>query len=171
MVEAVILRPATLRDLPALTTIHNYYVANTHFTFDTKPFTTEERRPWFDSHNDGNRHRIIVADAQGILLGSASSARHRAKDAYDTTVEVSIECHRDAIGLGLGTRLYQALFAELAKQDIHRVVAGVAQPNEASTALHRKFGFREIGTFSQVGRKFEKYWDVTWFERELTTPS
>jgi len=70
-------------------------------------------------------------------------------------------------GRGLGTRLYQALFAELVHQDIHRVVAGVAQPNEASNALHRKLGFRQLGTYSEVGRKFGKYRDVVWFERDL----
>jgi phosphinothricin acetyltransferase len=167
-IDQITLRPATLDDLPALTDIYNYYVVNTHITFDIDPVTVEERRPWFDEHSDGKRYRIIVAEACGVILGGASSGRHRAKAAYDTTVETSIQCSPAAVGQGLGTRLYQTLFAELATQDIHRLVAGVAQPNDASNALHRKLGFRQIGTYSQVGRKFGKYWDVLWFERDLT---
>jgi phosphinothricin acetyltransferase len=168
-IDQITLRPATLDDLPALTGIYNYYVVNTHVTFDIDPVTVEERRLWFQEHTDGKRYRIIVAEARGVLLGCASSGRHRAKAAYDTTVETSIQCSPSAVGQGLGTRLYQTLFEELATQDIHRLVAGVAQPNNASNALHTKLGFRQIGTYSQVGRKFGKYWDVLWFERDLRT--
>lgn len=162
----VVLRTATIDDLSALVEIHNHYVLNTHITFDLDPYTPETRRPWFDAH-DGERYRIVVADAGGAILGSASSGQFRRKGAYDTTVETSIVCRPDALGMGLGTRLYQELFRQLAQQDVHRAVAGIAQPNEASNALHRKMGFRAIGTYSEVGRKFGKYWDVLWLEREL----
>ena len=75
----IVFRPATLDDLPALVEIHNYYVLNTHITFDVEPFTTATRRAWFDEHNQGVRYRIIVAEKGGRLLGSASSGRYRAK--------------------------------------------------------------------------------------------
>ena len=160
--DGMIIRPATLADLPALTDIHNHYVRNTHITFDIEPFTVEQRKPWFEDHSDGKRYRIVVAEVGGVVLGSASSGRHRSKQAYETTVETSIACHPDALGQRLGTRLYSALIEHLATQDIHRMVAGVAQPNDA---LHVKLGFKRLGTFSQVGRKFGKYWDVLWYER------
>ena len=165
--EPVRIRPATLADLSALVEIHNHYVIHTHITFDVDPFTVDERRSWFENHNDGKRYRIVVAEIDGVVVGNASSGRHRPKAAYDTTVETSIACHPAATGRGIGTLLYHALFAELAAEDIHRVVAGVAQPNDASNALHRKLGFRELGTFTEAGRKFGQYWDVLWFEREL----
>jgi len=66
--------------------------------------------------------------------------------------------------------LYGALFDAIADQDIHRIVAGIAQPNPASNALHRRFGFKGIGNFNEVGRKFDKYWDVTWMQRPLKLP-
>ncbi len=50
---------------------------------------------------------------------------------------------------------------------MHRAYAGIAIPNEGSFALHRKFGFTEVGTFREVGRKFDKWWDVTWLERAI----
>jgi phosphinothricin acetyltransferase len=62
---------------------------------------------------------------------------------------------------------YRALFDALADQDINRIVAGIAQPNLASNALHERFGFKSIGVFSQVGRKFGRFWDVMWMERPL----
>jgi hypothetical protein len=63
--------------------------------------------------------------------------------------------------------LYSALFESLSSEDIHRIVAGISQPNPASVALHLRFGFRQVGVFSSVGRKFDRYWDVAWFERPL----
>jgi phosphinothricin acetyltransferase len=50
---------------------------------------------------------------------------------------------------------------------VHRAYAGIALPNDASFALHRRFGFTEIGTYREVGRKFGRYWDVLWLERPL----
>ena len=110
---------------------------------------------------------LVACDAQGGVLGYACTGRHRSKDAYDTTVEASVGCRPGGVGRGLGTLLYKALFDAIADQDIHRIVAGIAQPNPASNALHERFGFKRIGLFTQVGRKFEKYWDVMWMERPL----
>lgn len=162
------IRSATLADLPRLTEIYNHYVLNTHIVFDLQPFTAEQRATWFHEHSDGKRYRLLVAeDGAGGVLGYTGTGRFRTKPAYDTTVEVSVACHPDAIGRGIGRRLYQALFESLASEDIHRIVAGIAQPNDASNALHARFGFKPVGRFSEVGRKFGKYWDVVWVERPL----
>ncbi|WP_328223297.1 GNAT family N-acetyltransferase [Streptomyces sp. NBC_00310] len=162
-------RPGVETDLAALTDIYNHYVRETPITFDTAVFTPEERRPWLLSHLEDGRHRLMVAagaDSQRIL-GYATSSAFRAKPAYDTSVEVSVYLAPDAGGRGVGTLLYKALFEALADEDVHRAYAGIAQPNEASTRLHERFGFRYVGTYREVGRKFGRYWDVAWFEKGL----
>ncbi|MET9848535.1 GNAT family N-acetyltransferase [Streptomyces ossamyceticus] len=156
-------------DLATLTDIYNHYVRETPITFDTAVFTPEERRPWLLSHLVDGRHRLIVAtteDSQRIL-GYATSSAFRAKAAYDTSVEVSVYLAPDAGGRGVGTLLYKALFEALAGEDVHRAYAGIAQPNEPSTRLHERFGFRHVGTYREVGRKFGRYWDVAWYEKDL----
>jgi phosphinothricin acetyltransferase len=164
----VTVRPATLEDLASITEIHNHYIIHTHITFDVRPYRPEERVSWFHEHSDNQRYRLLVAcDSQGGVLGYACTGRFRTKDAYDTTVEASVACSPKEFGRGVGTRLYKALFDAIADQDIHRIVAGIAQPNPASNALHERFGFKRIGLFTEVGRKFEKYWDVMWMERPL----
>ena len=165
---AVALRPATLDDLQALTDIYNYYVVNTTITFDLRPFTAAERRPWFEDHKASGPHRLLVAtDGGGACIGYASTSRWRAKPAYDTTVEASVYCHPQAVGRGCGTALYRALFESLEREDVETIVAGVSLPNPTSIALHERFGFHAVGVFHAVGRKFDKYWDVAWFERPL----
>jgi phosphinothricin acetyltransferase len=162
-----LVRTAVAGDLPALTDIYNHYVVNTAITFDLQPFTPEGRRAWFDEHSPTGRHRLLVAADEGIVLGYATSSRWRPKAAYDTTVETSVYCRADAVGRGIGTALYTALFDALRSEDIHRVVAGVSLPNPESIALHERFGFRPVGVFPGVGRKFDRLWDVSWFERPL----
>ena len=160
------IRGATEGDLPALTELYNHYIAHTSITFDTEIYTVETRREWFSHYSDSGRHRLLVAEGiDGNLLGYASSSKFRPKAAYDTSVETSVYVAESAHGLGVGTALYAALFAILSTEDVHRAVAGVTIPNEKSLALHTKFGFRQVGVMTEVGRKFDRYWDVMWLEK------
>jgi phosphinothricin acetyltransferase len=162
-------RPGIEADLAPLTDLYNHYVRETPITFDTVALTPSERRSWLLSHPVDGPHRLMVAteaDPQRIL-GYATSGPFRAKPAYATSVEVSVYLAPDAVGRGVGTLLYETLFEALSGEDVHRAYAGIAQPNEASVRLHERFGFRHVGTYREVGRKFGRYWDVAWYEKEL----
>jgi phosphinothricin acetyltransferase len=161
------LRAAVISDLPRLTEIYNHYVVNTPITFDLEPKTVESRISWFEQFSLAGRYRLLVAEADGLVLGYAGTTRFRPKAAYDTTVETTIYCCPNTTGKGIGSRLYAALFEAIAAEDIRRIVAGYTLPNPASAKLHERFGFKLIGVFTQVGRKFGRYWDVAWTERPL----
>jgi phosphinothricin acetyltransferase len=163
----VITRLATRDDLPRLTEIYNYYVIHTPITFDLEPYTVEKRVSWFDQFAPEGRHRLVVAEEDGVVLGYAGTMRFRAKPAYDTTVETTIYCDPQNTRKGLGTLLYSALFRAITNEDVHQIVAGFTLPNPASHALHESFGFKRVGIFHEVGRKFGRYWDVAWNERPL----
>lgn len=159
-------RPGAAADVPALTVIYNHFVVHSHVTFDLQPFTVETRREWFGHYAETGRHRLLVAETDaGELLGYATSGRFRDKPAYAPSVETTVYCAPPAGGRGVGSALYAALFEALQDEDVHMAYAGVALPNEASLALHRRFGFAEVGTFREVGRKFDRWWDVTWLAR------
>ncbi len=159
-------------DLPALTDIYNHYIRETAFTFDTAAFTPEERRSWLTSHPEDGPHRLLVAQesTSGTILGYATSGPFRPKAAYLTSVEVSIYLTPGAGGRGIGTLLYKRLFEDLADEDVHRAYAGITQPNIPSVRLHERFGFRHVGTWAEVGRKFGTYHDVAWYEKDLGGP-
>ncbi len=159
------IRAAVRGDLPRLTEIYNYYVVNTPVTFDVEPYMVERREAWFAQFGETGRYRLIVAEENGVVMGYAGTTRFRPKAAYETTVETTIYCAQEAVGKGMGRRLYAELFAMLKGEDIHRFVAGYALPNAATEALHRRFGFKVVGVFRENGRKFGKYWDVCWVER------
>lgn len=167
--SAFTIRPAAEADLPALTALYNHYIEHTPITFDTEPWTLQARREWFSHYGTSGRHRLLVAEgANGEVLGYASSSKFRPKAAYDTSVETSVYVSEAAHGRGVGSALYAALFEILAEEDVHRAVAGVTLPNEKSVALHEKFGFRQVGVMTEVGRKFDQYWDVAWLEKALS---
>ena len=158
-------RSAVPGDLPALTALYNHYVVHTPITFDLAPLQSYQRQAWFDEHHATGRHRLLVAEADDGIVGYASTSRWRPKPAYDTTVESSVYVRPDRVRLGVGRALYVALFAAIAGEDVQTIVAGVALPNAASVALHERSGFTAVGTFRAVGRKFDRFWDVAWFQR------
>lgn len=163
-----LVRPAAPADLVTLTEIYNHYVLASPVTFDLQPLTVEQRSLWFQEHSTSGRHRLLVADEEGLVVGYATTSQFRERAAYNTTVEASVYCAPDAVGRGVGSALYRALFAAVASEDINRIVAGITLPNPASISLHRSFGFVQVGIFTQVGRKFDRYWDVAWLERPLS---
>jgi len=161
------IRPANRADLTRLTEIYNYYVVHTPVTFDVEPYTVERRAAWFEQFALTGRYRLVVAEENGLVMGYAGTTRFRVKPAYDTTVETTVYSSPEAVGKGVGRKLYAGLFDALADEDIHRIVGGYTLPNAASAKLHAMFGFKSVGIFSEVGYKFGRYWDVQWTERPL----
>lgn len=162
------IRPGFAEDVPRLLEIYNHYVEHTHVTFDVEPVSLERRLRWFDGFAETGPHRLFVASEGSDLLGYASSGVFRRKPAYARSVETSIYLAQDGVGKGVGTALYAGLLDALAEEpQAHRAYGAVALPNEASVALHRRCGFKRIATYSEVGFKFGRYWDVAWFERAV----
>jgi phosphinothricin acetyltransferase len=162
-------RPAEPRDLAELVRIYNHYVATTHITFDTQPFTVEGRRPWFEGFAASGPHRLLVAELDDRPIGYASSRPFAAKPAYHRSVETTIYLDPGFTGRGIGSRLYVALLDALgSEKDVHRAYAGIALPNPGSIALHERCGFAPAGTFREVGFKFGRYWDVRWYEKDVS---
>ena len=113
---------------------------------------------------------LYRGDGQEITLqhwihGLPGSLPFRPKAAYETSVELTIYVAADERARGVGPRLYAALFEALRGEDVHRLLAGIALPNEASVRMHERLGFTCVGVYSEVGRKFGRYWDVGWWER------
>lgn len=162
---AVEITLATEPDLARIVEIINYTAANSIATFDTQPVSVPDRRDWFDRFAPTGPYRLLVARRDGAMLGFASSQRYRDHEAFRETVEVSIALHPDARGQGIGTSLYRALFDSLTDEPVHVAVAGIAIPNDASVALHRKFGFTDVGIFREYAVKHGQYLSSLWMQR------
>jgi phosphinothricin acetyltransferase len=166
-----VIRRGCAEDLAALTDIYNHYVRETAITFDLEPHTLEKRRPWLEGFAATGRHQLFVAERAGQVVGYACSRGFRDKRAYDSSAETSVYLAPDAQRGGFGTALYTRLFEAIASEDVHRFIAGITLPNDASIALHAKFGFERVGVMREVGRKFGRYWDVLWMEKSGSSAS
>jgi len=153
-------------DLPAIVGILNYTAANSIARFETRPASVAERRDWLGQFSATGPYRLLVARGGDHVLGYACSQRYRDHEAFRETVEVSIALDAGSRGQGVGTALYRALFDRLADEpSAHVALAGIALPNDASVALHRKYGFTEVGTFSEYAIKNGRYISSVWMQR------
>ena len=154
------IRTAEQGDLAALLDIYNYEVLHGVATLDLAPRTLEQWLVWFDGHNVDN-HPLYVAEAGGRVAGYASLSPYREKEAYRSTVELSIYIHPDFRRQGIAGALMGFLLDE-ARRDgrTHTVVSVITTCNEASCRLHERFGFTFCGRIPEVGMKFGRYLDI-----------
>ena len=96
------IRKAEQKDLVALLDIYNYEVINGVSTLDLNPRTLAERQIWFDQHNVEN-HPLYIAEMDGCVAGYSSLSSYREKEAYKSTVELSIYISPDYRKRGIAT--------------------------------------------------------------------
>lgn len=159
--------PARAADAPDLLALRNHYVAHSFATFDEAPLTPAAVQSWMTGFADTGPHRLLVARDGARLLGYCSSQPYRAHPAFARTVETSIYVAPDAAGLGVGSALYERLFAALAGQGLHRAVVGIALPNDASVRLHARLGFRAVGVFDEYAHKHGRPISSQWMQRAM----
>ena len=166
--EAIIC-PATPADLEAIAGIFAHYVTSSLITFEEIPPTVAE---WQQRLNDLAVHGLpfLVARIGDKIVGYAYAGLWRSKPAYRHTVEDSVYLAPGCTGRGLGRALLEALLCECEKVGTRQVIAVIADTgSEASTALHRRVGFTDVGRLTGVGRKHGRWVDTILMQRALPT--
>lgn len=162
----VALRLARVDDAPAVAAIYGPWVRDTRVSLEVAAPTdaemaarirdTHPRWPW-----------LVAQDVGGEVVGYAYGGTHRSRPGYRWTVEVSAYVAASAHRRGVGRQLYTALLALLEAQGHRQAVAGIGLPNAVSVAFHESLGFRHVGTLAGIGRKFDDWQDVGWWQRGL----
>ncbi|MFL7033432.1 GNAT family N-acetyltransferase [Vibrio lentus] len=165
------IRVGRLSDVEGITDIFNFYIEHTNARFEEEKFTLENRQQWFTQFSNNSKHQLYVAIENGALLGFACSQQYRAMSAFEDTVEVTVYLAEEATGKGLGSKLYSQLFSSIRTHGVHRALSGVALPNDASIALHKSFGFREVGVFNEYAKKNGQYISSMWLEKVFNRES
>ena len=156
------IRNASEYDASAICDIYNYYILNSISTFELEPVSVEEIKNRI--HRVIQRYPWIVYEEDDEIIGYAYADEWKTRKAYKYSVESTIYLKNGHGRKGIGSVLYKFLLEEIKKAGIHAVIGGISLPNEASIALHEKFGFKEIACFKEVGRKFDKWIDVGYWE-------
>ena len=158
------IRPATIDDANSVVAIYNYYIENTVVTFIEQAISAQNISDNI-STAASDQLPYMVYELDGVVLGYAYASKWQGRCAYRYSVEVTVYLAVEATGQGIGSALYQALFQELEKRSYHVALAGIALPNDASIALHEKFGMRKVAHFEEVGFKFGQWVDVGYWQK------
>lgn len=157
-------RDATATDAAACAAIYAPYVRDTAITFELEPPTTEQMAERIAA---AAGHAWLVAELGDRVIGYAYGGPFAARAAYRWSCDVSVYLDPASRGLGVGTALYRALLQRLTDRGFHVAVARIALPNEASLALHRAFGFVEVGVHRRIGFKHGRWHDVALTQLQL----
>jgi L-amino acid N-acyltransferase YncA len=163
----MMIRTVRSGDATDIAQIYDHYVATSHATFELEPVGGEAMLLRIDESLSSG-YPFLVCEAGGEIAGYAYARRFRPRPAYRHSAEVSVYIRRGHDGKGIATRLYERLFEKLNNGDLHAIIAGISLPNEASVALHTKFGFKKVAHFHEVGRKFDRWIDVGYWQLILT---
>lgn len=161
------IRRVNIKDAEALASIYNYYIEHTIITFEDVVLSAQafEKRILDIS----TRYPWLVWEEDSKILGYAYANTWKVRSAYRYSVEATVYLShkKGAQKRGIGTLLYRRLLEELKAKQIHCVIGGVALPNEASMAMHKKLGFQYVGTFKAVGYKLDQWLDVAYWQINL----
>ena len=148
--RAVQIRAATGADADAVAAIYDHYVSGTVVTFEEAAVPSAVMGERIAAVVDAGLPWLVAVEG-GHVAGYAYASSWNPRSAYRHTVECTAYLAPEATGRGLGTQLYEELFSRLRDLGVHAVIGVIALPNEASIALHEKFGLRRTGLFHEVG--------------------
>jgi L-amino acid N-acyltransferase len=162
-VPAILIRPATRKDMPAVVGIYNWAINQTFATIDSEPLSKEEAAQWWKAHAE--RHVTLVAEHEGDVVGWARLLPWNQRG-YQV-VEDLIYVDPLYQGKGIGRQLLAQTIEAARETGCRTIVSSVAADNAAGLRLHRSLGFEEVGTIKNAAHKFSRWMDVTLLQRSL----
>lgn len=161
--QAIHIRAAIETDAAAIAEIYNQGIKDRVATYETEPRSPEDRGAWL--HAIAGRYPAVVAEAGGQVVGWAGAGPYRARECYRGIGEFSVYVHRAWRGHGIGDLLLPALISEAEQLGLWKLLSRIFLFNEASRALCRKHGFREVGIYEKHAKLDGRWLDVVIVER------
>jgi L-amino acid N-acyltransferase YncA len=163
----VTVRESRESDVVAVHGIYTHHVLHGLATFEEAPPTVDELKNRRDVLR-GLQFPHLVAELDGRVVGYCYAGPYRARPAYRHTVENSVYIEQGLTGRGIGSALLGELIARCSGGPWRQMVAIIGDSgNAASIALHRKLGFRHVGTLEAVGFKLGRWVDTVFMQRAL----
>jgi len=157
----VLVRPLLPSDWPAVAAIFAEGIATGEATFETTVPTWED---WDARHLPEHR---FVAEIDGEVVGWIAVVPNSNRTVYRGVGEESVYVAERARNRGVGRALLSTLITSAREGGLWTLQAGVFPENEASIALHRAHGFREVGTRERIGELAGAWRDVVLLELRL----
>lgn len=156
-------RPVQPEDAAAICDIYNHYIEHTAITFEEVRLAPDEMAARIEACT--RAYPWLVCMDGGQVVGYAYASKWKERVAYRHTAEATVYLRAGHSGRGFGQALYAALLPAVFERGYHVLLGCIALPNDASVALHERFGFRKVAHFTEVGRKFGQWIDVGYWQR------
>lgn len=163
----MLVRDCEPRDLDVVHALHADAVLHSTAIWQDEPHP----RAWFDgwlASRRGDGWPVVVAEVAGQVAGYASYSQWRPHPGYRSTVEHSVYVVPAFRGRGVATVLMDALVTRARDEGRHVMMAGICSENTGSIALHERLGFTTVAVVPEVGRKFDRWLDLTLMRLPLT---
>ena len=141
-------RLATIDDAAEIQAIYEPIVLETAVSFELVPPTVEEFQERITRTLEKTPR--LMCEIDGAVAGCTYAGQHRAREAYQGSVEVTVCLNPLYQRRGVGKAIYTALFACLRLQGYRSAYRGIVLPNEFSIAPHESLGFK-LGEWQDVG--------------------
>lgn len=161
--SGVAVRPARRDDAAAIAAIYSEGIRGRTATFETRERTADDVAPWFDDP----RHPVLVAEADGHVVGWIAASTYRPRECYAGIGEFSVYVAGDARQRGVGDALMAAFLPACRGAGLWKVLSRIFPENRASLALCARHGFREVGVYRRHGMLDGAWRDVVIVERLL----
>jgi L-amino acid N-acyltransferase YncA len=156
-VGALSTRPAVRADAHAIARIYNEGIKDRLATFESEPRSESDIAHWLEAAFP----LVAVEDAGGEVVAWASAPPYRpSRRVYSGVVDISAYVARAARGRGAGRAALEALVAECERRGYWKLVSRIFPENEASLALCRALGFREVGVYRRHARLHGEWKDT-----------
>ncbi|MBM3523881.1 MAG: N-acetyltransferase family protein [Alphaproteobacteria bacterium] len=167
MTAAPVVRPSRATDVAGIAAIYGHHVINGLASFEEiAPDAEEIARRRADVLATG--YPYLVAELEGRVAGYAYCTQYRLRSGYRFSVENSIYVAPDSQRAGIGSALLRSLIDAATFRGARQMIAVIGDSaNHASIGLHRRFGFRMVGTIEAVGFKLGRWVDSVLMQRAL----
>jgi L-amino acid N-acyltransferase len=160
------LRDAERADLPQILAIFNEVVANSTAIYFHAPVNLANRESWFETRKTAG-YPVTVAVDGGEVIGFGSFGDWRPAPGYAWTAEHTVHVRADRRRKGVGRAILEDLIERARAMGKHVMVGGIDAVNGASLAMHASLGFEQVAYFKEVGRKFERWLDLVFVQKQL----
>ena len=166
-VDGILLRTAAAEDAASIAEIYNQGIEDRVATYETKRRSAEDQQVWLQAI--AGRYPAVVAQIDGEIIGWAGAGPYRVRECYQGIGEFSMYVHRDWRRRGVGDLLLASLISEAERLGLWKLLSRIFPFNEASRALCRKHGFREVGVYEKHARLDGRWLDVVIVERLISS--
>lgn len=163
----ILIRLSEKGDIGSIYKIYENEVLHGTATFDKIPPSEKDlldKRQTIIDHG----FPYLVAELGGKVVGYSYVSLYRERSAYSKTVENAIYIDPEFRGMGIASKLMDALLPICEEIGLKQIIAVIGDSeNHGSINLHKKLGFRDVGVLENVGYKFERWINVVLMQKSL----